>query len=83
MPVVGETYRRWLAGCCPCCGGDIGDYVDGAGAVIEPAAIAELVRICGRCVAMEHLSRDPGLARAMLAAIALQDETPIADYVCG
>lgn len=76
MPVVEDSaYLRWHLGFCPCCGGEIDDYPL-TDPPTEPETIGELVRICGRCAAMEHV-RDPELRRAMLAAIALRDDAPI------
>lgn len=59
------TYRRWAAGLCPCCGARLTEWTDGT----PPAAIGEGVMVCGRCVAMDHLSPD-GFRDMLLDAIA-------------
>lgn len=48
--VTDETYRRWAAGLCPCCAGDIWEHYDGT----QPQAIGEGVMACGRCIANDH-----------------------------
>ena len=68
-----ETYRRWAAGCCPCCGGSLTGYIDGT----EPEAIGEGVSVCGRCAAMQHVSAFPELGAAMLEAIARRLDDPL------
>lgn len=65
------AYARWLNGLCPCCVGDLAEWIDGT----PPEAIAEGVQVCGRCVAMDHM-RD-GLREAMLEAIARRTDEPI------
>lgn len=77
MP-TGETYRRWAAGCCPCCGGELDHDVDGQ----APAPIGEGVMICGRCVANDHM-QPPGLVAAILAAIVMRTEAPIDQLLPG
>jgi hypothetical protein len=58
----------WLAGLCPCCGGELDDWVSLAGDVVDPEAIGEGVMLCGRCTGNEHAA-DPEFRDAMLAAI--------------
>lgn len=72
-----ETRRRWEAGLCPCCAGDLCEWVDGT----QSAAIGEEVLICGRCAANDHVASVPGLAEAMLMAIAIRDDKPIEDLL--
>lgn len=72
-PAGAETYRRWAAGWCPCCGSAIIDWIDRT----PPAVIGEGVEICGRCVAMDHMGAAGGLRDAMLEAIASRDDAPI------
>jgi hypothetical protein len=68
-----ETYRRWSDGWCPCCAGDIDEWIDGT----QPQAIGEGVMLCGRCIANEHHLEPPALVMAILEAIALRDDGPI------
>ncbi len=66
-------YRTWAAGRCPCCQSDVCEYEGRDGEVTEPKAIAEGVRICGRCSAMRHLE-PPDWREALLKAIATRDD---------
>ena len=68
-----ETYQRWSDGVCPCCGGDIDEWIDGT----QPQAIGEGVMICGRCIAYDHMSSADGFVVAMLEAIVVRDDAPL------
>jgi hypothetical protein len=59
-----DARARWLAGLCPCCGGEVCEHHDGT----EPAPIAEGVMICGRCIANYHLAQ-PDFVETMLASL--------------
>lgn len=63
-----DAYPRWLAGLCPCCGGEIGPW-EWEGIDHQPATIGEGVRICGRCAGNNHMTR--GVDQLLLEAIAL------------
>lgn len=59
-----DCRSRWLAGECPCCGGEICEHYDGT----QPEPLGEGVMICGRCIANEHMA-DPEFCGAMLGAL--------------
>lgn len=69
-----ETWKRWKAGLCPCCGETIDEYVDGT----KPQAIGEGVTVCGRCVAMDHGNAyGIDVWALILEAIARRDDAPL------
>jgi hypothetical protein len=79
---LGDTYRRWAAGACPCCAGEMGpswSTSGGSGRTVPPRAIGEGVEICGECVKREH--DDPLTADAILRAIAARSDKPIDDLL--
>ena len=60
--------RLWLAGLCPCCGGDLDDW-EWEGVVHEPQAVAEGVMFCGRCIANEHHTDPPQVLPLLLESL--------------
>lgn len=63
MRARGESsYERWARGDCPCCGHPLADH-----AGVQPKAVGEGVRYCGRCVAFGH--HEASLVPRILAAI--------------
>ncbi len=78
--MAADTYRRWAAGLCPCCGAELDWWRD-----IEPQAIGEGVMVCGRCVDNEHGIRpeEAEMRDAMLEAIARRDDGPIERLLAG
>lgn len=71
MAALGETYRRWAAGDCPCCGAGISSWIDGT----APQVVAEGVRLCGRCIANEH--DEPAILTVILTALVTRSDEPI------
>lgn len=65
-----DTRRRFLAGLCPCCCGDIIPWPGPDGIDYEPEPVAEGVMLCGRCIGNEHhlgeLSVVPHILRALV-----------------
>jgi len=61
------TRERWLAGLCPCCGGDLCEW-EWRDEVHEPQPIAEGVMLCGRCIGNEH-HVTPGFTEVILASL--------------
>jgi hypothetical protein len=60
----------WLLGRCPCCGGAIIDWEQpGTGEVVQSRLIAEIVMICGRCIANKHCDPDRPDGKATLEYI--------------
>lgn len=68
---LGQSYRRWAAGRCPCCGGELEEWIDGT----KPEAVAEGVRFCGRCIANEH--DEPLAVSLILIALAERSDDAI------
>jgi hypothetical protein len=68
MEDFADAYARWAAGCCPCCGGGLGE---------SPEPIGEGVMLCGRCIENEHHLTAGEFVPMMLAAIA-KGATPLA-----
>ncbi len=62
-----DCRSRWLAGLCPCCGASICEW-EWDDVVWEPAAIAEGVQLCGRCIGNEH-DVTPGFTELLLASL--------------
>jgi hypothetical protein len=71
VPVYASDFAdarpRWLAGLCPCCGGDICEW-EWRDDIWEPKAIGEGVMICGRCVGNDHMAPD-GFVELLLASL--------------
>lgn len=66
---MAEDMRRLhRAGLCPCCGSEIGEWIDVNREVVEPQAIGEGVALCGRCIGNDHHTTF-GLAEFILQAL--------------
>lgn len=75
-----SIYLAWRAGRCPCCGGPL-DSWEWRGEVTEPQALAELVMLCGRCVANEHGRESTDFASTLLECIATKSDKPLDDLL--
>jgi CO dehydrogenase/acetyl-CoA synthase alpha subunit len=65
-----EERKRWEAGLCPCCAGDICEWTATYdGTVYEPEPIAEGVMMCGRCIGNEHHAGEFNVVPLILAAL--------------
>jgi hypothetical protein len=62
-----DTRARWLAGRCPCCAAELTEW-EWLGVVTEPAAVAEGVTLCGRCIGQGH-EGPPDALLLLLAAL--------------
>jgi hypothetical protein len=72
-----SIYLAWRHGRCPCCGGPLDAWEDLQGVVTECVALAELVRMCGRCVANEHGRDSDRFVPVLLECIARRTDAPL------
>jgi hypothetical protein len=75
MAALGDTYRRWAAGLCACCGGELCEWIDGT----PEQAVAEGVQFCGRCMANCH--DEPAVILVILDAIVQRSDAPIEKHL--
>jgi len=60
--------RYWREGRCPCCGSELTSW-PGRDRDYEPAAVAEGVFMCGRCIGNRHYEDPPGFLDELLEAL--------------
>lgn len=70
-----STWRRWRAGRCCCCGGELAESVND----VPCRAIGEGVLICGRCAEYDH-DREQLVVQALLLSIATRDDAPLDEW---